>query len=56
MLHESSLNLSSGQAVTRHVDDVVNTATDPVVAVVIAASAITRELKEILTLVRARGC
>lgn len=44
MLNKGSLNLSSGQAVTRNVDNVVNTATDPVVTIVIATSAISGEL------------
>lgn len=45
VLQESSLNLSCGQTVTRNVDDIVNTATDPVVTIVIATSTITSELK-----------
>jgi hypothetical protein len=44
VLKKGSLNLSSGQTVTRNVDNVVNTATDPVVTIVIAASAISSEL------------
>lgn len=45
VLEESSLNLSGRQTVARHVHNVVDTATDPVVAVVIATSAISRELR-----------
>jgi hypothetical protein len=44
VLDESSLDLSSGQAVTGNVNNIVNTATDPVVTVLIATSAISGEL------------
>lgn len=44
VLEKSSLDLSSGQTVSRNVDDIVDTATDPVVAIVIAASTISSEL------------
>lgn len=44
VLEKSSLDLSSGQTVSRNVDDIVNTATDPVVAVVVTASTISSEL------------
>lgn len=45
MFDKGSLDLSSGQTVARDVDNVVNTATDPVVSIVIAASAISGELE-----------
>lgn len=45
MLDKGSLDLSSGQTVARDVDNVVNTATDPVVSIVIATSAISGELE-----------
>lgn len=44
VLEKSSLDLSGGQTVSRNVDDIVDTATDPVVAVVITASTISGEL------------
>jgi hypothetical protein len=44
VLEKSGLNLSGGQTVSRNVDDIVDTATDPVVAVVITASTISGEL------------
>lgn len=52
VLEEGSLNFGSGQTVARHVHDVVNAATDPVVALVIATSAITGELGKVLALIR----
>lgn len=44
MGEESGLDLSSGQSVTRDVDDIINTSTDPVVSLVITSSAITSEV------------
>lgn len=44
MFQESGLNLGGGQTVTRHVDDIINTTTDPVVSVVVTASTITGEI------------
>lgn len=44
VLNQSSLNFSSGQTVSRDVDNIVNTATDPVVAVLVTTSTITSEL------------
>lgn len=45
MFEKSRLDLSGRQTVARHVHNVVDTATDPVVAVVIATSAISGELE-----------
>ena len=45
MLEKGSLDLSSGETVARDVDNVINTATDPVVTIVIATSAISGELE-----------
>lgn len=47
VLEKGGFNLSSGQTVTRHVHNIVDTATDPVVAIVIATSAITSELQKV---------
>lgn len=44
MLNKSSLNLSGRETVARDVNNVIHTASDPVVAVVIATSAISSEL------------
>lgn len=44
MLKQSSLDFGRRETVTRDVDNVVNTATDPVVSVMVTASAITSEL------------
>jgi hypothetical protein len=44
VLEQSSFNLGSGKAVTRNVDNVVNTSTDPVVSVMVTAGTITSEL------------
>lgn len=47
VLEKSSLDLSSGQAVSRNVDDIVDTATDPVVAVLVTTSTVTSELQKL---------
>jgi hypothetical protein len=44
VLEKGSLDFSSRQTVARHVHDVINTTTDPVVSLVVTASAITGEL------------
>jgi hypothetical protein len=44
VLEQRGLNLRGRQAVARHVNDVVDAAADPVVAVVVAAGAIAGEL------------
>lgn len=44
VLKQSGLDLGSRQTMPRHVDHVVNTAADPVVSVLVTASAITGEL------------
>ncbi len=44
MLDEGGLDFGRGQSVARDVDNVVNTATDPVVAFMIAAGSVTSEL------------
>lgn len=44
VLNEGSLDFSGGQTVTRHVDDVVDTAADPVVTLVVTGCSITSEL------------
>lgn len=54
VLEESSLDLSGGQTVARYVHHVVDTATDPVVAIVIATSAISGELEMVSKLQRRR--
>lgn len=46
VLEKSSLNLSGRQTMSRNVDDIVDTAADPVVALVITASTISSELYE----------
>jgi hypothetical protein len=45
MLDKSRLNLGSRQSVTRNVDNVVNTTSDPIVSFVISASTIASELE-----------
>lgn len=47
MLEEGGLNLSSRQTVARNVDDIVNTATNPVVTIVVTTSAISGELSQL---------
>lgn len=47
MLNESGFNLSGGETVTRDVNDIVDTATDPVVAVLVTASTVTSELRDV---------
>jgi len=42
---ESSLNFGSTQTMTRDVDNIINTATDPIKSFMISSSAITRKLK-----------
>jgi hypothetical protein len=44
VLDQSGLDLSSGQTVTGNVDNVVDTATDPVVALVVAGSTVASEV------------
>lgn len=44
MLQKGSLDLGSGQTVARDINNVVNTAANPVVTIVIATSAISGEL------------
>jgi hypothetical protein len=46
MLDQSSLNLRSRETMAGHVDDIVDTTTDPVVSVVIAACTVSGELGE----------
>jgi hypothetical protein len=41
---EGSLNLSCGKTMAGNVDNVINTATDPVISVMVAASAVTGKL------------
>jgi len=45
VLDQSGFDFSGGQTVSRNVDNIVNTATDPVVAVLITASTVTSELQ-----------
>ncbi len=45
MLDKRGLDLGSGQAVARHVDDIVDTATDPVEALVVATGTVSGELE-----------
>lgn len=49
VLEEGGFDLSSGQTVARDVDNIVDTATDPVVTIVIATSAISGELEKVLS-------
>jgi hypothetical protein len=44
VLEQRGLNLRGRQAVARHVDDVVDAAADPVVALMIAAGTVAGEL------------
>jgi hypothetical protein len=44
MLNERCLNLRSRQSVSRNVNNVINTASDPVVAFVIASGTVSSEL------------
>lgn len=44
VLDQSSLNLSGREAVTADVDDIINTASDPVEALVVTGSTVTSEL------------
>jgi len=53
VLDQGSLDLSSGQTVTGDVDNVIDTATDPVVTLVIASSTIT---SEVVSLVDVQVC
>ena len=45
MLDKRGLDLGSGQAVAGHVDDIVDTATDPVEALVVATGTVSGELE-----------
>jgi len=45
VLNKGSFNLGRRETVSGHVDDVVDTAADPVVSFVVTASAVTGELK-----------
>lgn len=47
MLEKSGFNLSGRQTVSRHVDNIIDTTANPVVAVVIATRAVTGELQEV---------
>ena len=47
VLDESGLDLGRRQAVAADVDDIVDTSTDPVKALVVTSSAITGELKSL---------
>ena len=44
MLEQRGFNLSCGQTMPRDIDNIIHPPTDPVVALVIAGSAIAREL------------
>lgn len=44
MLKQGGFNLSSGEAVSRDVNNVINTATDPVVSILVTGSTVTSEL------------
>jgi hypothetical protein len=44
VLNKRGFNLSSRQPVARHVDDIVDTAPDPVVALVVTSGAVSSEL------------
>ena len=45
MLEQGGFNLSSRKTVAGDVDDIVDTATDPVVSVLVTASTVTSELQ-----------
>jgi hypothetical protein len=45
MLDKSCLNLGSGQSVTRNVDNIIDTTSDPIVSFVVSASTIASELE-----------
>ena len=45
MLDQGSFNFSGGQAVTRDIDDIINTTPNPVIAFVIPAGTISGELR-----------
>jgi hypothetical protein len=49
VLNQSSLNLSGRETVTADVDDIIDTASDPVEALVVTSSTITSELYIILS-------
>ena len=53
VLDQGSLDLSSGQTVTGNVDNVIDTATDPVVTLVITSSTVT---SEVVSLVDVQVC
>jgi hypothetical protein len=44
ILDQRRFDLSSGETVTGNIDDIIDTSSDPVVALVIAACSVTREL------------
>ena len=44
MRHQRALDFRRAHAVTRHVDDVINAARDPVIAVCVAAAAVAGEV------------
>lgn len=46
MLDQGGLDLCRGKTVTGHIHDVVHTATDPVVSIVVTAGTITGELEK----------
>lgn len=48
MLNEGSLNLGGGQTVTTNVDDIIDTAADPVEALLVTGSTVTSELEAVL--------
>jgi hypothetical protein len=47
MLNQSGFDFSRRQSVPRNIDDVINTAADPVVSFVISASPIASELSNV---------
>ena len=47
MLKKSSFNLGGRQTMSRYVHNIVNTATDPVVSIMITAGTITGELSSV---------
>jgi hypothetical protein len=49
VLNQRGFNLGSRETVTRNIDDIVNTASDPVVSLVITSGPVTRELQTVST-------
>lgn len=47
VLKQSGFDFSSGQTVPRDVDNIIDTATDPVVAVLVTTSTVTSELQKL---------